>query len=201
MSHEAPVSLDPSARLAERLDPFSADTELASQQWVKDVFRKLGPTGETLRSALHGTWLHEPLHVVMTDVPVGSWTAAVVFDTMGAAGSKSMDKVADACVLLGLAGAVGAAVTGLNDWPEIKERAPRKIGSVHAVLNIAATAVFVASAVARRSKSTRVTGRVLAGLGFMLVSASAHLGGNLIYEHGVGVLKARGVASLDKAEA
>ena len=124
----------------------------------------------------------------MTDVPVGSWTAAVIFDAIGAlGGSRNLDKAADYLVILGLLGASGAAITGMNDWAEIKQEAPRKIGGVHALLNVAATGLFAASWWARRDRSSRGTGRALAALGFVVVSASAHLGGNLIYEHGIGV--------------
>jgi len=31
---------------------------------------------------LNGTWLGEPLHVVLTDVPVGAWTVAMAFDLL-----------------------------------------------------------------------------------------------------------------------
>ena len=38
------------------------------------------PEAQKLRNFLNGTWLGEPLHVVLTDVPVGAWTAAMAFD-------------------------------------------------------------------------------------------------------------------------
>jgi uncharacterized membrane protein len=183
---KSPISKDPAARLAERQNWITPRAEIAVQDAVRESLNKLG--GETLRSALHGSWLHEPLHAVMTDVPVGSWTAAVVFDAIGAmSDSQSMDTAADACVGLGLIGAVGAAITGMNDWAEVKVAAPRRIGAVHALLNIAATGFFVGSLVARRKRGSRSTGRALGALGYVIASASAHLGGNLVYEHGIGV--------------
>jgi len=75
----------------------------------------------------------------------------------------------------------------MNDWSEIKQTAPRRIGLVHAALNIAATGLFVGSCIAR-TKRARATGRSLAALGYLTVSLSAHLGGSLIYEHGIGVM-------------
>ena len=185
MPQATPISKDPLARIAEQQDWNTPEFEEASQRAIQKL---LSPLGEKGRSILHGDWLHEPLHVIMTDVPVGSWTAAVTFDTIAAvSGSSAMDKAADACVLLGLVGAFGAAVTGANDWAEIEDAAPRRIGAMHAWLNIAATGLFVWSMVARRNSRDRGKGRALAGLGFAIVSASAHLGGNLIYEHGIGV--------------
>jgi len=188
MGDQETVSKDPMARLAEKQHWISPAVEIAVQRAIRAALGGDGPGGEGLREILHGTWLHEPLHSVMTDVPVGSWTAAVLFDAIAAiAGNRTMDKAADALVILGLFGAGGAAITGMNDWSEIKSEAPRKVGAVHALLNVAATGLFAGSWWARRQRGSRATARALAVLGFVVVSASAHLGGNLIYEHGIGV--------------
>ena len=181
-------SADPLARLAERQNWIPSAAELAAQDAIRALFRSFGPSGDAIRRALHGTWLHEPLHAVLTDVPVGAWTAAVVFDALSAiAQSRSLDKAADACVILGLAGAAGASISGINDWAEIKQTRPRRIGSVHALLNVAATALFIGSATQRRNSGSRSAARILGALGFVVVYATPHLGGNLIYEHGIGV--------------
>ncbi len=183
------VSKDPLARLAERLSAISPETERAMQASIAGTVHRLG--GNKLRHVLHGDWLHEPLHVVLTDVPIGAWTATVAFDAIASLSgdsstTKSMNKAADATLVLGLIGAMGAAVTGLNDWSEIQKPAARKIGLVHGALNIVATALFAGSFIAR-AQSNRATGRSLAALGYLFVSVSAHLGGNLVYEHGIGV--------------
>ena len=187
-----PISADPLARLAEQPTWPSPANEIAAQDAVRKtietVLRPFTPDVVKARSVLHGDWLHEPLHVVLTDVPVGSWTASVVFDSLAAiTGSKALDNAADASVLLGLAGAVGASITGLNDWAEIKAEAPRRIGAMHALTNIAATGIFLWSALARRKGASRPLARSLAALGAVLIAGSAHLGGNMVYEHGIGV--------------
>ena len=188
MAQTQAISKDPIARWAEKQTWITPSAEIAAQKAIRSVLGGEGAQGETVRELLHGTWLHEPLHSVMTDVPVGSWTAAVIFDTIGAlAGNRSMDKAADALVVLGLLGAMGAAVTGMSDWSEVRREAPRKVGAVHALLNVAATGVFAGSWWARRQRNTRSTARALASLGFVILSFSAHLGGNMIYEHGIGV--------------
>ncbi len=139
-----------------------------------------------MRNLLHGTWLNEPLHAVLVEVPVGCWTAAVVFDSLAALGAgRSLDIAADATVIFGIVGSLGAAVTGINDWADT-EGAPRTIGAVHGLLNVLALGLFGASWWARWQRR-RATGRTLAALGFVVIAASAHLGGNLVYEHGVGV--------------
>ncbi len=157
------------------------------QNAIRAVFKPFGDAGPTVRRMLHGNWLHEPLHAVLTDVPVGSWTAAVLFDVIAAfTGERDLDTAADAAVTLGLVSAVGAAITGMNDWADTKG-APRRIGSVHALLNIAGTGIFGASLIARRTQRTRTSARWLAAAGLSVIALSAHLGGNLVYEHGVGV--------------
>ncbi len=188
MSSMETVSKDPLARLAEKQTWITPEAEIAVQKAVRSALGGDSEAGQHFREILHGTWLHEPLHAIMTDVPVGSWTAAVLFDAIGAlGGSKSLDKAADALVILGLFGAMGAAITGMNDWAEVKAEAPRKIGAVHAILNVVATGFFAGSWWARRQPRTRGTGRALAAIGYVVVTASAHLGGNMIYEHGIGV--------------
>lgn len=179
-------SKDPLARLAER-QQWTAPAEIPVQEAVHAAFAKLGPAGHTVRNLLHGTWLHEPLHAVLVEIPVGSWTGTVVFDTIAAlTGSRNMDIAADATNVLGLTSAVAAAVTGINDWADT-DGAPRRIGAVHASLNIVATTLFGASWFLRRKRSTRTSARVTAAVGYVVVALSAHLGGNMIYEHGVGV--------------
>ncbi|HVG27484.1 MAG TPA: DUF2231 domain-containing protein [Acidobacteriaceae bacterium] len=188
MSTHLPVSTDPVAAAAERQNWIHPGAT-AAQQAIQSAFKDSGPGGEKLLSFLHGDWLHEPLHAVLTDVPIGAWTVTILCDAVGAFqhDDQAMNTVADASLAIGLAGAVGAAVTGLADWSEVREEAPRRIGAVHALLNIGATALFMASMVARRRDTSRSRVRALAALGYAVASLSAHLGGNLVYEHGVGV--------------
>ena len=179
------ISRDPLARLAERQRWITPAFQQSVQSGIDTAFDAIG--GDSLRNALHGDWLHQPLHAVLTDVPIGAWTATVAFDAIAAISDSSrLNAAADATVVLGLAGAAGAALTGINDYSGIKAPAARRIGMIHGMLNLAATGLFLASCVARRSNA-RANGRALAALGYLVVAASGHLGGNLVYEHGIGV--------------
>jgi uncharacterized membrane protein len=185
-----PVSEDPVARFAERQAWIPPSIEVAAQEAIKTAFRQTGSAGDPLLSFLHGEWLHEPLHAVLTDVPIGAWTVTVAADTVSAiCGCSSMDKVADVSLAVGLVGAAGAAITGMVDWSEVKQASPRRIGAVHALLNMGATTLFAISCFTRRREGRRPLSRSLAVAGYLVVSLSAHLGGNLVYEHGVGVRK------------
>ena len=180
------MSKDPIANFAEH-QTWTAPYEKPMQDAVKDVFHSMGDAGHTVRNALHGTWLHEPLHAILVQVPVGSWTAAAAFDAVAAlGGSEGFDVAADAAIGFGLLGAIGAAVTGMNDWADV-QGAPKRIGAVHAALNALTVGLYSASWVLRRRHSSRSAARWLGMVGFLGVSVSSHLGHNMVYEHGVGV--------------
>ena len=182
------MSKDPIANLAEH-QHWLAPYEAPAQEAIRDAFNIFGEARKPVRNALHGTWLHEPLHAILVSVPLGAWTGTAVFDGLAACGAgKTMDTAADATLILGLVGALGAAITGLNDWADV-DGPPRRIGAVHALLNITSMALYGASWLRRRSSNagSRSTARILATTGFLVISASSHLGHNMVYEHGIGV--------------
>ena len=156
---------------------------------VRAVFRNAGPVGQTAKNALHGVWLGHPLHPVLTDVPLGAWTTALTLDAQEiATGDAAYGRGADFAIGVGLVAAVGAAVTGLNDWSETSGRA-RRLGLLHGLLNLSATALVAASYVLRRSGS-RPAGRSCTAAGFGVAVAAAYLGGNLVYGERIGVTHA-----------
>lgn len=151
------------------------------------------PAAQQVRNFLNGTWLGEPLHVVLTDVPIGAWTVALAFDGLHlATGRREFARAADASIGMGLLGAMGAAVTGATDWSDVDPPA-RRTGFIHGLLNLGGTALFATSLVMRRRKSREI-GRVLSTLGYAVMAYSAHLGGKLVYEHRVGVDRTAGQA-------
>lgn len=181
-------STDPIARFAERQDWLSPEFETGLQSAVHGAFGSLGEPGAKIKSFLHGEWMDEPLHAAVTDIPIGAWTATVAFDSVAAlSGRRELDFAADATLYLGLAGAALSAVAGLADWSEIDKPQPRRIGLIHGLLNIGATVLFASSCFSRHRSNNRPGGRALAAAGYTLVALSAHLGGNLVYEHGIGV--------------
>jgi nitrite reductase/ring-hydroxylating ferredoxin subunit len=101
-----------------------------------------------------------------------------------ATGREDLAPGADAAVTIGLVGAVGAATTGLTDWHKTDGKA-RKVGIVHGMLNLTATALYATSLVLRKRKQREAA--IAAGLlGYAVSSAAAYLGGNLVYEQKVG---------------
>ena len=158
----------------------------------KALYANGNPVAQKARNFLNGTWLGEPLHVVLTDVPIGAWTVAMAFDALDMINSRhEFAQAADTSIAIGLAGAAGAAITGVTDWSDVDPPA-RRLGLIHGLLNIGATALFATSLILRKKKA-RSEGRGFAALGYALMSFSAHLGGKMVYEHRVGVDRTAGV--------
>ncbi|MGH9528142.1 MAG: DUF2231 domain-containing protein [Terriglobales bacterium] len=155
----------------------------------------LGSRREEIEAILHGDPLGHPLHVMLTDVPLGAWTTAVVCDALGlVTKGETWPAAARAAVGVGLAGALAAAAPGLADWSRISSGPARRVGLVHAALNVGVIGLFVAS-LARRPERGR--GSALAGYALLLVSA--RLGGELVYRYGVGVAAPAVAAEEDRA--
>ena len=143
---------------------------------------------EPLKNALHGVWLGHPLHPVLTDIPVGAWTAAAVLDATAGSRGIGYEQAAETAIAVGLAGAVGAAITGLTDWSETDGRS-RRLGLVHGLVNLTATSFYVASLLARR-RGQHNAGRGYSAVGYALMMAGAYLGGSLVFHDQIGVNRA-----------
>jgi len=153
------------------------------------AYRNAGEVGNAVKNALHGVWLHHPLHPVLTDIPIGAWTTTVALDAKAAtSGDDSYARAGDFALAFGLAGAVGSALTGLTDWSETDGRAKR-VGLIHGLLNVTATALMVTAYVLRRREERRA-GEVCTLAGVGVAMAGAYLGGDLVYGERIGVTHA-----------
>jgi nitrite reductase/ring-hydroxylating ferredoxin subunit/uncharacterized membrane protein len=154
---------------------------------VADVLQgAVGALPKNVRDVLDGVWFGVPLHPALTDVPLGSWTAAAAFDAIDAvSGDDTLAPAADAALAVGVLGAVPAALTGMNDWSYLRGESKR-IGTVHAIVNSTGLALNIASLVQRRA-GNRETARKLSLLAYGGALFSAHLGGVLSFGLGVRV--------------
>jgi nitrite reductase/ring-hydroxylating ferredoxin subunit/uncharacterized membrane protein len=156
---------------------------------VVAAYRNAGPVGMAVKNALHGVWLHHPLHPALTSIPLGAWATTVALDAKAASsGDESYARAADFALAFGVSGAVGSAVTGLTDWSETDGRAKR-IGFVHGLLNAAATALMATAYMLRR-RDERRAGELCTLAGFGIASVSGYLGGDLVFAERVGVTHA-----------
>lgn len=154
---------------------------------VRGAYEAAGPAGQQIKNGLHGVWLGHPLHPVFTDVPLGAWTTALALDA-AANGDRGMKQAATFAMGVGLAGAMGAAVTGLTDWSETDGQ-PRRTGLLHGLMNIAATTLF-ATAYAMRRNDSHDGGMKYAWAGYAIAVGAAYLGGDLVYSQRIGVTHA-----------
>lgn len=170
------------------MDPRNLGERLEATAWLDVVADPLARVAGTvlprgvLKDGLHGVWLGHPLHPLMTDLPIGFWTSAWLLDLVG--GDKTA-KAAETLVALGVASALPTAAAGLADWSELN-KPERRSGAVHAIANLAATALYAASYLARR-RGRRGPGVALAMAGAAAATAGGFLGGHLSFRRAAGV--------------
>src|ERR671923_109327 len=93
---------------------------IASLEALDEPARKVGKTvrdavpAGPVKDALSGTWLGHALHPLLTDLPIGAWTSAVMLDWLG---GERCQNGADRLVALGL-----AAALRVGDLPEGESR-------------------------------------------------------------------------------
>jgi nitrite reductase/ring-hydroxylating ferredoxin subunit/uncharacterized membrane protein len=163
---------------------------VAELPWLDDVAKRmhaawdplLGPDGPAdIKDALYGTWLGPPLHPAIVTMPIGFWTSSAALDIAG------MQRGADITLKLGTLSALAVAVTGYAQWHDLQNlKTPRRLGTLHAMLNIAATGLYGASWLLR-NKGERGTAVALSSAGLGMVMFSGLLGGDLAYKLGIGV--------------
>jgi len=168
-----------------------------SQRWLDplaDVLQKVtaavyrGRFGRGLKSFFNGTWLGHPLHPVLTDIPLGAWTLAVIFDLIYLFGQRSAvaRSAAEIVIVVGVVAALGAAVTGYTDWGDTYDR-ERRIGLSHGLLNLIATVLYALSLVLRLTSPGQGLAIVLSWVGYVVLITAAYLGGDLVFNIGTGV--------------
>lgn len=163
-----------------------------SQRWAGPLAERLQPLIKravgvpAVRNALDGVWLGAPLHPALTDVPVGSWTAALLLDAAAVAtGDEAMSGAADRVLAVGTIAALPAAAAGLNDLRDLVGQS-RQVAMVHALLNVVGLSLSTAS-LGARATGRRGLGRGFSATGFLISSSAAHLGGKLSFGLGIRV--------------
>ena len=176
------MTISPLNALAARLE--SIDALDGPGQAAGRAIRGLIPDGVP-KDALSGAWLGHAVHPIMTDIPIGTWTSAVLLDWTGGKDSRS---AADRLILAGVLAAGAAFATGWSDWADAEEHdsAVRRSGLVHAAANATATTLMIGSLFARR-RDARGRGKVLSLAGSVALGAAGWLGGHLSYTLAAGV--------------
>jgi nitrite reductase/ring-hydroxylating ferredoxin subunit len=135
-----------------------------------------------VRNLLSGTYLGEPQHPVLTDLPIGAWVMSALLDAVG---GPAAEAAADLLVAAGVVAAVPTVAAGLNDWSDTAGPETR-VGLVHATLNTTALSLYLASLIAR-ARGRRRSGKALGLAGLGVLTGGAYLGGHLSFVMGVDV--------------
>jgi nitrite reductase/ring-hydroxylating ferredoxin subunit len=180
--------------MSDRLTPpraHAAVRKLAGIDALDAPAKKLASTARKvikpgkLKDALSGTWLGHAAHPALTDVPIGTFTSALLLDWLG---GRRSQPAADRLIGIGLASTLPVVASGYSDWAdsEVGNDAVRRIGVVHASANFTAASLFAASWLARR-RGARGRGRLLALAGGAALVTGGNLGGHLSLAEGMGV--------------
>jgi nitrite reductase/ring-hydroxylating ferredoxin subunit/uncharacterized membrane protein len=161
------------------------------QNGVKAVIGSNRKPPRRFKSLLHGTWLGHPLHPAITDVPIGAWLLAVIFDIVWLASPDANSwaaRGAEIAVLIGILAAIAAAVTGLADWSD-SYGAERTVGLYHAGLNSLALILYIVSFFNRLADPSgeSVAAAILGFIAIVSVFVAAYLGGDMVFGKGTGV--------------
>jgi uncharacterized membrane protein len=141
-----------------------------------------GPVSQgAIARILRGEPAAHAVHPAMSDLPIGLWVSSLVLDL---GGRPSDCEASKRLLAAGLLAAVPTAITGLAEWRGLSRRDSR-IGSLHAVLNLASLALYAGSLAARRG-GRHSTGVVLSLGGAGLTSAAGYLGGHLTVARNAG---------------
>jgi nitrite reductase/ring-hydroxylating ferredoxin subunit len=114
---------------------------------------------------------------VLSDLPIGLWTAATFFDLL------DMDAAATLMSASGSAAAVATAVTGIADWTVTHGR-DRRLAFLHGLLNATALLVQLDS-LYHRIRRRRGAARGLGLAGWLLGLGAAYFGGELVFGRGL----------------
>lgn len=146
-----------------------------------------------MRNFFEGKWLGHPLHPLLVHLPIGLFVLSFIFDLLGYLTDLTVAVPgAFYTMALGILTALLAAVPGLVDFSDIRRDAPaKKKARLHMVLNLLAVGLYAASAVLRypevEADAPPVAAFLLSLAAIAILSYSGYIGGELVYDEGVGV--------------
>jgi nitrite reductase/ring-hydroxylating ferredoxin subunit/uncharacterized membrane protein len=159
------------ARLVALNDGWAKPFGEFNHRWVSALFRPIRP----VKDFLNGTWLGHPLHALLTDVPIGALTLALVLDFFG------QRTGADIAIAVGVLSMVAAAVAGFADYADTDGMA-RVRATLHATIMVVALVVYAASLVIRAGTPVdRTVPVLLSWIGFAILSTGAFVGGDVVF--------------------
>ena len=162
------------ARLVALNDVWARPFGDFNRRWASALFRPIRP----IKDLLNGRWLGHPLHAATTDLPIGLLLGAVILDLVGQRGA------ADIVLLATIVTMLLSAVSGLADYSDTSGTALTR-ATLHSSLMVVALVLLVISAVIRAGDpADRTVPVALSVVGFLIVTAGAFVGGDVVYVFG-----------------
>ncbi len=161
---------------------------LDGQKWAEDLGGTLIKVylfllrPAALKSFLHGTWLGHALHPLITDVPVGAFTAALFLDILGGLGNTAAYEGAKWATVVGVVTMLAAMAAGIADFTGTYGRETR-YGTLHQLFMYVSLILYLVSLAARfdlvAGASQLWTATAVVGYGLLVVGAD--IGGELVF--------------------
>ncbi|MEO8437012.1 MAG: Rieske (2Fe-2S) protein [Chloroflexota bacterium] len=162
------------ARLIAAQDGWATPLGEFNHRWLSAVFRPIRP----IKDFLNGVWLGHPVHSAVTDIPIGTLLLTVVLDLL------NQPAAADVALVATILFMVAAAATGAADYTDTDGTA-RVRATTHSTLMIVALLLLLVSLVLRAGNpADRTIPIALSLIGFLLVTAGAYVGGDVVYLFG-----------------
>ncbi len=205
MSTSDPVTETSTSETPGSPQPFAERFSDNLQHLIQVVIGSNRKPPRRFRSFLNGTWIGHPLHPAITDVPIGAWVIAAIFDIIWLISPTSFTWAAygaEVAVVLGILGALGAAVTGLADWSDTYG-SERRVGLNHAIFNTTAIILYIISFILRlvQASGDSVIAAIIGFIGLIAVLYAAYLGGEMVFTKGTNVNHTAWEAGTDDFEA
>jgi uncharacterized membrane protein len=139
---------------------------------------------------------NHPIHPALVSLPIGAYFLALVADTAHTV--TALDfwyQFALVCIGVGTLTALAAAIFGFVDYFGVRmSAAAGRLATTHMIINLSAVVLYAINFFLRRNGGALHNGRWPLAFGleiatFAALGVSGWIGGNLSYEHKVGVVE------------
>jgi nitrite reductase/ring-hydroxylating ferredoxin subunit/uncharacterized membrane protein len=147
----------------------------------------------TPKHVLQGRPFKHPLHPMLVHLPIGLFPLSLIFDLVSFGVDENwLVRGAFYTMLLGVIGALVAAIPGFIDYIDIRPDHPAKrTANWHMALNLVAVALYVIALILKTGNLEAVTAGalpvILSALALCILGVSGYLGGILVYDDGIAV--------------
>jgi nitrite reductase/ring-hydroxylating ferredoxin subunit/uncharacterized membrane protein len=159
------------ARVVAAQDRWARPLGDFNHRWLGAIFKRIRPVTDLL----NGRWLGHPLHPATTDIPIGTLLATVVLDLLGHPAAADIALVATILFML------ASAVTGAADYVDTDGTA-RVRATTHSTLMVVGLVLLLVSLFLRAgAPADRTLPIALSLIGFVIITAGAYVGGDVVY--------------------